>query len=83
MIMGRLSKVYWMIVNRVVKKGKTACKAQCRLYDLRAVVIMPLWWYRALFWVGMALIRVKSRVVWAVANWLVHRVPLQVRYAIG
>jgi hypothetical protein len=81
--MNKLYKIYWSAINRIIHKGKWKLRAECRLYDLRCVVIMPMVWYRVLFRVGMMALKVKCRWVHRRADWIVHRVPYNVRFELS
>ena len=75
--MKRLSKVYWQAVRRHAH-GRLLVKAECRLFDLRSVVIMPVLWHKMGFRTGMMLVEWKR--TRRIADWLVHRVPYNVRF---
>ena len=76
--MEKLKKIYWLSVRRVVGYYP---KAEIALFDLRFVQIIPNWIYSPLFKTAMAMNEFKY--FRKSANWLIHRVPLHVRFAMA
>lgn len=55
--------------------------AEWKLFGLRAVCIMPKWYYRMLYCACLRL--VEFRVFQQIANRIVHTIPLQVRFELA
>lgn len=78
--MNRLKKFYYRAIQKSVRPGsKIYYFAEKHLYQLRAVVILPVWVHRTVFSLGMFMV---THNMPKLGDNLIHKVPLSVRFLI-
>jgi hypothetical protein len=79
--MNRLFKFSLLLVSHFPLKGKIHIYVEIRLFDFRRVQILPDWFYRPVFRVGMRMNNVSY--LKKQANWLIHKIPYDVRFKLA
>lgn len=84
MINQRIEKACLSILNKVSRKYKLTRPyywSELRLYPLRAVIVMPMWWHRTLYSIGMSMVEFKR--LERMSDRLIHKIPYRIRFQLG
>lgn len=79
--MKRIRKALLLPVRRVASQShwtKIYYWSDLKLYELRAVCVMPRWYYRGLYQACLWLVEMRS--FRQLADWTIHTIPYQVRF---
>ena len=79
--MNKLKKACLKAVDPFFRKGHTHVRIALALHDLRAVWVLPMWWYRMLFWMAMRMVSVKM--LKRRADWIIHKIPYHIRFKLA
>jgi hypothetical protein len=79
--MNRLKKIGLLALRPFFRHGKLHVKIEIKLFDLNRVQILPCWFYRALYWTSMNMVKISC--LKKEANWLIHHIPFNVRFQLA
>lgn len=79
--MDKMKKFFYKSVQKVSKPGsKIYYWTEKHLYQLRAVIVLPVWIHRTAFLIGIWMV---SHHMPKLGDNLIHKVPLNVRFLIS
>jgi hypothetical protein len=79
--MNRLKKIGLLALRPFFRHGGLHVKIEIALFDLNRVQILPCGFYRPVYRLGMGMVEVSC--LKREANWLIHRIPYNVRFQLA